>query len=409
MAKKIFRGDAQPVAQVNTVTVGGTAAASQVYTVTINSKAVSYTSDGADTNDTIAAALAALLVACTFEEFAEITWTVDAAIITGTATTPGTYFVNTSGATGTGTLVTATATASKGPSHYDDVNNWSTGSIPVNGDDVYFIGGSAAVKYGLNQSGVTLASLNIASTFAGTIGNLDFNGTYYEYRGKYLQTSATIVNIGDSAGGGSSLLKLDLGSVNSTINVVSTGSPSTQGYPAVALLCTHASTVLNPTSGTIGVAVDAGSVSTISVANVGFLNAQTTDVNLTFGEGCTLGAINQSGGTVFAASSITSITMESGLLNATGPSINIGTIEAEGGSIYYQSNGTITTTTLGTGATLDLRRDLRARTMTNLTIRSGASFLDSFKTVTFTNPVLVECSLAECTIDLGGNFNLQRS
>src|SRR5262245_47220947 len=114
MATRRWRGDAPKTAQVNTVTVGGTAANGQVYSVTINAKLVAYTANGSDTNNTIAAALKALLAASVIPEFAEVTWTVATNVITGTAKTAGRPFVNTSAATGTGTLVTATATANSG-------------------------------------------------------------------------------------------------------------------------------------------------------------------------------------------------------------------------------------------------------------------------------------------------------
>ena len=55
---------------------------------------------------------------------------------------------------------------------------------------------------------------------------------YAEYREQYLKISATTVNIGSGQGGGSSLIKLDVGSVQTTVVVSGTGSASTQGTPA---------------------------------------------------------------------------------------------------------------------------------------------------------------------------------
>jgi hypothetical protein len=130
MASNYFRGDAQDVAQVQTHTVAGTAAAAQVYTLTANRKEISYTADGADTNTTIAAALRELLAASTIPEFKLATWTVSTNVITATASTPGRPFTVTSAATGTGTLVASVTTASKGHWHWDDADNWSAGWIP---------------------------------------------------------------------------------------------------------------------------------------------------------------------------------------------------------------------------------------------------------------------------------------
>src|ERR1700691_1519777 len=101
MSTIIYRGDAVTVSQVNTITVGGTPATSQVYTVTFNTKSVTYTATSLDTNITIAAALQVLLAASTISEFTEIIWTVSSAVITATmnANQAGMPFTNTSSAT----------------------------------------------------------------------------------------------------------------------------------------------------------------------------------------------------------------------------------------------------------------------------------------------------------------------
>lgn len=107
MSTNLWLGSAPAVAQVNTITVGGTPASGQQYAVTINGKSVTYTATGGDTNITIATALQLLLAASAIDEFNDATWTNPSnAVILGTSRTAGQPFTSTSSATGTGTLAT---------------------------------------------------------------------------------------------------------------------------------------------------------------------------------------------------------------------------------------------------------------------------------------------------------------
>jgi len=59
-------------------------------------------------------------------------------------------------------------------------------------------------------------------------------------------------------------------------------------------------------------------------------------------------------------------------------------------------------------ALVDFTAKQIARTVTNCTIYSGATLTDSFKTVTWSNPItLSNCSLEEVTLDVGTNITLQ--
>src|SRR3990167_5244186 len=134
MSTIVFRGDSQPIAQVRTQTVGGTPTTGQVYTVTINRKDVSYTVLATDTTNTlIATGLKTALVASTIKEFAKITWTSSAAVITATGPATGEPFELTTSTTGSGspTLVDAAVTAPLGLNHWDDPENWSLNRVPA--------------------------------------------------------------------------------------------------------------------------------------------------------------------------------------------------------------------------------------------------------------------------------------
>jgi trimeric autotransporter adhesin len=396
-----WKGAAQAIAQVNTITVGGTAAAGQVYSVTINGKTVSYTTIGGDTNTTIAAALQALLAASTAPaEFAEVTWTAAATVITGTIT---------SAATGTGTLITATATASSGPNNWDVAANWSTGAVPITGDTVFIEDTGANIKYGLNQSAVTLAVLNLPASFTGDGGlpetNTGGSASYLEYRPQYLQIGATIINVGDGPGQGSSRLKIDTGSVATTINVRQTAAGAEPNLEALQWKGTNAANVVNVLRGSVAIAGYGGDVATVATLTVGFVTSQGTDATVRCGAGATLTTINQNGGTLETNSGATTILKGAGSLTLN--SGNVTTLTDDNGTSVYKGTGAIATVNVGSGATLDFSQDMRARTVTTLNLYEGSTLNDPFGTVVFTNPIhLLRCRIGDVTMDLGVNRNL---
>src|ERR1700677_3805662 len=107
MATNLWRGDAAAVAQVDVITPASVAAGN-TFSITINSKTVSYTTAAGTVAD-VCTGLATALEASTIAEFQEIAWTTDgASTITATANTPGVPFTQTSSASGgTATLTTS--------------------------------------------------------------------------------------------------------------------------------------------------------------------------------------------------------------------------------------------------------------------------------------------------------------
>jgi hypothetical protein len=415
MSTVTWRGDAQAIAQVNTLTVGGTPVNGQAYNVLINGKTVTYTSTGTDTTATIASSLQALLTGARIGEFGEITWTVSGSVITATAATAGVPFTQTSSVgAGTGTLTTTTTVTGSGPNDVSLAANWSTGSLPASGDDVTLANSTSGLLYNLSAlSAVTLNSLTIDSTFTGNIGlpRTNANG-YVEYRPTYWQIGATTVTTLAGTGGGSGRIRLDLGSAATTLNINATGSPIDQGKPALQLKAINAANVLNILQGNVGVAVEPGELSTLVTINIGYQSSQQTDVTLTLGSGCTLTTINQDGGSLTVNSNVTTLTQRGGNLIVYGTAA-ITTLDIESGNCRWQSSGTLGTVTLGSsggGGSLDFSRDPRTRTVTNLTLNSGTTLLDPNKTVTFTNPLYLQrCGLDQVKLDLGADFHLARS
>ncbi len=411
MGTLLWRGDAPAVAQVSTATITGDDATT-TYKITINGKVVSVLGTGSGVNAT-ASALKAALASSTIPEFQEVTWTVSTATITGTAATPGVPFTATSSVSGgAGTIGAVSTTAGQGPNDWSVAANWSTGVIPANGDDVYIQNSTSPILYGLAQSGVALNSINGDSTFTGTGGLPRYNPNgYLEYRPTYLAIGASTANLGTNpgAGAGSGRFKIDFGSGATVVNVFGTGSPADPGLPALIIKGTNI-TSLNCQSGSIGVAIEAGNVSTITTVRIGWISSQATDVNLTLGAGCTLTTIDQEGGFLTLNSTVATLINFGGTASVFG-SGTITTLDVEeGGTVNYWSSGTITTATGGYGSTLNFDGDRRTKIVTNMTLYGTLN--DRAHVVTHTNPVSTPNGVGipgGATVNWGTNYSIQRS
>lgn len=427
MANQVWRGDSPAVAQVDSLTVGGTVEIGDLFIVTINGKAVS-TAATTTSATTTATAIYTALLAVTTPEFAEIVWTnPSAGVVKGTARTAGKPFTLTATTTEAGggaadaqTFTRAAVTANSGPNVWDVAANWVGGVVPVNADDVYLQNSSSSILYGLDQSAVTLTSLTIDSTFTGFVGLPKYSGSgstaYLEYRDTYLKVGATTMNVGvgggqATSGAGSGRIKINAGTVQYTANVLSTGSPADQGLPALTLKGTHASNAINLQQGRVGVAIEAGDTSTLAAIKLGYLTSPATDANLVLGSGVTLSSctVTQDGGTLEVASNLSTINQYGGTLTVL-KAATVTTLNVQTGTCYYQSSGTITTATVGAAGELDFSRDPRARTITNTTVYGR--YTDPNKTVTWTNAASFPNGVGGnqgAQVSLGTAFSLQRS
>lgn len=411
MGNKRWKGGAAAIAQVSTLTVGGTPANGQVYTVTIGYRSIAYAATGIDTNNSIALALQTLLAASTFGEFLEVTWTVNNAVITATANTAGMNFIVTATATGTGTLIVAAVTANSGPNDPSVAINWDAGAVPVASDTVYLGQSNVDLLWNLQVlSGVALGSLTIDSTFqAGSNGNATIGlpevntnnpaAPYLEYRQQYLQCSPAICTIGNGNGNGSGRIKLDFGSGQVSLVVHGTGSTiDPNNLPALMVKGSNASNVVNINSGDVGLAQFPEETFTGTVNVASGLNGAPQVYG---GVGCAISTLTMNGGTVLLCNGPTTITKTDGALTVlTG---NVTTWREEGGGSAYLGSGTITTLTLSDS--MDFSQDPSSRTVTNCTINPGGGFGDPQRTVTWTNGFLILDSLSSVNIDWGKNVS----
>lgn len=417
MATLIWKGDAAPVAQRTTCTVGGTIDAAQKFIITIGSKSLTVVGGSTTATGVVTAIVAAwqALSPAAWPEFAGISIVnnLDGSFtLVGTAGVPFTVSLVTTEGDGSPsaseTFTQTTPTAATGPAFWSEPRNWSTGAVPVNSDDVIIQNSAASILYGLNQSSVALASLTIDQSFTGTIGLPRVNAAgYVEYRGAYLQIQAAAITIGNGTGAGSGRIKLDTGAGQVALVIVNSGSPAETGIKAILWKGTHASNAITVNKGSFGAAVFAGETATIATLRQGFRGNVTGDSDVLLGAGCTLTTLNKTGGTLEINSSFATLTHSAGetvIAAGTPASLTI-----TGGAVRYRTAGNYTQATLASGGELDFRQDLRTRVGTNTTLRAAGVLRDPAKTVTFTNPISLQCPLSEVTLDLGHTINLQRS
>lgn len=396
-------GTAQAIAQVIRFTPGGTIG-TETFTITRNNKTIAYTAVGGDTATSVCTGLAAAFALCTAPEFTtENTITNNGATIDFTMTTTGVPATFTSGATGSATLVTSTVTAASGPNFWNVATNWlnsaATNLVPVSTDTVY-VDGLVPIRYGLAQSAVTLAAMYVKGSVEIGLPPTNANG-YAEDRAQYLAIGVTACEVDSSAG----MIAINAGSVLTTMNVYNTGTPTQTQTHALRFLGTNASNVLNIFSGSVGIAERPTEVSTLLTCRIGTLQGGSPDVYV--GTGSTLGTFTIASGTLTSHSNITTVTCQGGTL-ITRETATLTTVTVrKSGVLQHDSSGTITTLNAGPDGEIDFTRDLRARTVTNANVYANTKISDNYKTVTWTNGlILVQCGLVDVTLDVGTGITL---
>jgi hypothetical protein len=371
-----WRGDATAIAQVDTLTVGGTIEADDLFKLTIGNKTLTVTA-GSTTAATVAGNIVTAWNALTQTQAPEF-FEIVAAYTTGgsftlTAKTAGKPFTVTlttteadGGAADNQTFTISHTVVNSGPQDASTPANYSGGALPSSGDTLVFENSTNPVLYGLSAlAAVTLAALHVKQSFTGTIGLPRNNGSgstsYLEYRPSYLQVGATVWDVGLGDGSGAGRLKFDFGSVQFTGSVFNSGSQAESYIPAVLVLGTHASNALTVLKGTVGVAFFAGEVSTIATLSMGYVSSVQGDANVQCGSGVTLTTVTKAGGQLTFSSNLTTLTQYDGQTTVGGAAtITTATV---GGTLIDQSSGTFTTLTLLSKGTYDHSKSLLSKTI----------------------------------------------
>lgn len=308
----------------------------------------------------------------------------------------------------------ANTTVSSGPNDVSCPLNYSTGLVPVTGDILIIENGNTtqSLLYNLSTlSGVTLAELHVRASFTGTIGLPKTAASgYAEYRPDYLAVGATLIYLGRGDGSGSGRVKINTGSVQTTIYMDGMGSPAESGLPAFIWKGTHASNLLFATKGSMGACIFGGEVATILTIDVAFQTNRSGDVTFSAQTGLTWTTLNQTGGQLTLFSAGTTQNVSGGTCTQKEGAITTLNLRDDRGSQpQYIANGagTITTVNAAGKVTFDASQSQRAMTITNANCYGPVKWLDPFQRITYTNGILL--SQTGLGMDDGPSINRGRN
>jgi hypothetical protein len=395
-----WTGNSQNIAMQVSLTVTSVATGGTL-TATMNGKNVTYTCLSSDTTLTAAAAWQALLAntATSPPEINEQSWSVNGAVVTATASTPGTPFAGmtgglTSSAAGGAGVTQTTVTPNSSQSDVNNPANWlraGSPGIPQNGDDVVVASSNIPLLWNLDAlAAVTFNSYTRWQSFTGTIGLPVQNPNgYLEYRPTYFQFAGSgagfTMILGQGQGGGPSRERYNVGSQQTTLVVLASGSAA-DNY-AVCFLGTNAANVITAQNTTLGVAMTPGEVATIASASVDGGGGVALGSGVMFSGDLTL--INAS---AVVNCNVASLDAQQGSQVVVGSlGLTYAAVSAVGGSnIQWQSNSTITALVLQTSSIFDKSQDLRPIVITDSTIDGDTCQInDPGNAITYTNPTTI--------------------
>lgn len=264
-------------------------------------------------------------------------------------------------------------TSSTDVADWNQSDNWSTGTVPVSTDDVFFNALSAAVGVttNLDQSAVALTSLTITAGFEGTIGNSS----------TFLQIGAVDLEIGSDVGNGSQRLNIDLGTTTaSTVDIITTTTTTgaDENFAPLRLKANNAGTDIQINGETSNVSIIDEDDVTGTIGDITIFNSSTVLV----GRGCTYSNFTQINGTTEVLESQGANTVAGGTVTLSG-STAVTSVTQTGGICVSNTTGTTTLYT-GRGGTLDTVQSSVARTITTLVKSPNFTILRHIN-VTITN------------------------
>jgi hypothetical protein len=410
MATKYWEPKVLTVAQLTTVTVGGTLAG-ETFTITVGGVAIA---SHTDTDTVIATTVAALVAAWNASEHAyatgitaanaspNITLTGDAGgVAGGGGTESGSPFIltlNTPG--GAATFAQVETTSATSVNNFNDAVNFSDGALPGAGDTVIIADTDINICWGLEDVTATGVILKVEQSFTGMIGLRTSNfaanvagdvydSSAFEYRPTYLQLDIADLEIGKNSGGsgtpaGSDRIKIDNDRASSsTTKIWNTSETSEEtNLPAVRLLYNNNGATIDcilTGAGGAGVGVDVPN-ETASFAGV-YIDGTTT--RFSTGMGVTILNWEQYQGTctLGAAAQLATLYRYGGVLTINEDvDVNF-MVDAKAGQTIL--NGTAQTLTVNDGGYVDGTQSGKARTWTTVSVTDGTLKIN-FSTVTIT-------------------------
>lgn len=405
-------GTADAVAQVDTATPANVEVDDIFYLKVDGTTMATFTATAA-TVANVTDGLTTAWNAATHPYATAITATDSTTHVTLTADTPGCPFTVTAdeangGGTDDQTLTMATPTANSGPNDWDTAANWSGGAVPVLDDVVWIADNDVNICWNLDTTdGGNPAEIHITQTYTGRIGlnrrafatsanGVTTDSTKPEYRGVYLKVDCSAIYIGEHFGpgtpDGSDRIMLDNTDDDGTpiITVFNTASSAAEDdLPAVRLLVDDSSQTLFVRSapGGIGVAVDApGETSTLNTISV----ADDSSTEVFVGPGVTLATWTQDGGSNYIylgdELDLSTLTINGGTLRVDGIA-KITSYTINDGTCYLNNDhegGIAVDNSYLKGGTTILTETTTLRTLTNVTLYSGAELRGDSNVVTIT-------------------------
>ncbi len=412
-----YTANAPTIAQVDTLTPGGTIAVGNDFTVAVGNKSLTYRATGA-TVASVCTGLQALLAASTYPEFQEITWVDAVTAITATAKVPGRpheiVLSDAQGAGGTDTHSfnkTAT-TANSGPSDVAAVLNYSSGTLPANSDTLNFDGLAVPILYNCDALAALSALIVNITNWSGAFGLPAWNPAGYpEYRPTSFVIPAVVVNYSGSG----SRAKFDIENPGAPCLFTIT-APSSQSaesnVPAIQIIGGTATNHidLKANKGNVGVAINAGEVAHIGSFIAGYQTNQTTDAKVKFGPGVVFQDDEYTvlGGQVESQSDVGTITLyPNATVKVTGGALDT-LVDNRGGVFIYASPETPIGKYIGySGSKCDLRRKLDPFAITDVDLYAGAEIIGGEGLLSVTNPInLLGCGLDDVKLPKNKNITV---
>ena len=406
MATNYFEPKATAVAQLTTVTVGGTLSG-ETFTISVNGVDIASHTDA----DTVIATTVADLVsdwnASTHPYATGITAadTSPSLTLTGdTAGVPFTVTLNTPG--GAATFNQAETTSATGPNHYNEANNWSEDAVPGAGDNVRVENSDVNICWGLDASATDISSFTVMRSYTGRIG-LDPQvfatssdgettvSTATEYRQAYLKLDCDRIEVGVDNGvgnpAGSQLISIGNAETTAT-NCIVHGTATTAwraGEYAFRYWTNDADADIEVKSAPGGVVLGpdtvngtAGVIGDVIVSDMSATSKVVCNERLTISNFTAYGGSNilRSSGTVTACKIFGGVTTSEGDFTITTYTIEDGTFYQN----HIKTGGSEITTANLNGGTTDATRSAEARTWDTVTPKPGATLIADADTLTIT-------------------------
>lgn len=431
MATVTWRGDARGVAEVKTITVGGTWATSDTATITMNGKSITITLGATVTVAHVCSALSAAFNGTALvgdesrndtgnnvPEMNEITSSATSTTVVLTHDTKGVPFTTTvAKSSAAGTISIADTTDAKG-TQLLSAENLSGGALPSGTDDLHFEDSSVNALYDLDAATAALTNTRIKASYTGRIGLPRFNtNSYAEYRTRELTLDTDTLYIGEGEGDGSGRLLINLGSAQAAVYVYKTDTSIDDGYYALRIRGTNASNTMQVQGqSTVDIASEAGQTATFATLIAGGSSKVRTWAGVTLTTVIAEGSATVEITSATALTDITTITIRDSARVILYGDNAIGTVEIFG-SGTFDDRGSGTIATVQKGATGNYTTEFStvaasARTLTNTSLEAGTGkFADPGKKCVFTNAIdLGFAGLKNFPgLNLGDEIDIQRS